>query len=43
MIKTYGKCEELYNFMILKHYHEDEAKNMARTLEEAELRYLLNH
>ena len=39
LIKTkFGKHETLYNFMMLKHYREDEVKKMARTREEAEKR-----
>jgi hypothetical protein len=37
LIKTkFGKHEVLYNFEMLKHYHEEEVKKMAKTPEEAD-------
>jgi hypothetical protein len=37
LIKTkFGKHERLYNFMMLKHYNEEEIKAMAKSPEEAE-------
>jgi hypothetical protein len=37
LIKTkFGKHETIYNFMMLKHYNEEEIKTMAKSPEEAE-------
>jgi phage terminase small subunit len=37
LIKTkFGKHEVMYNFDMLKHYHEEEVKKIAKTPEEAE-------
>ncbi len=36
--EKFGKHETLYNFMMLKHYNEEEVKTMAKSPEEAEKR-----